>query len=89
MPTTRPRHSITETDEVAAALEDAALRWPEDRESPGRLLARLLRAGHAAIRRRDADDRADRLRSVEEHAGALTGVYPVGYLDELRDDWPA
>lgn len=89
VPTNRPRHSITETDEVAAALEDAARRWPEDRESPGRLLTRLLQAGRAAIRGRDADDRSARLRSVEEQAGALTGVYPAGYLDELRNDWPA
>lgn len=24
---------------------------------------------------------------IEEHAGALTGVYPHGYLEELRREW--
>jgi bifunctional DNA-binding transcriptional regulator/antitoxin component of YhaV-PrlF toxin-antitoxin module len=24
---------------------------------------------------------------VERHAGALTGTYPAGELDELRDEW--
>jgi len=27
MPTTRPRHPITETDEIAGVLEQAELRW--------------------------------------------------------------
>lgn len=29
MPTTRPRHPVTETDEIAEILDDAARRWPD------------------------------------------------------------
>lgn len=29
MPTTRRRHQVTETDELAAALDEAAARWPQ------------------------------------------------------------
>lgn len=24
---------------------------------------------------------------IAEHAGSLTGLYPAGYLDDLRDEW--
>lgn len=29
VPTSRPRHAVTETPEVAAALDEAAKRWPD------------------------------------------------------------
>lgn len=85
MPTTRPRHSITETGDIAEALADAARRWPEDAGSPSRLLLRLLRAGHEVLRREQEAER--RRAAVEATSGLLTGIYPQGYLAELRTDW--
>jgi hypothetical protein len=75
---------LTETDEVARALDDAARRWPEDSGSRARLLLRLVREGHRAL----LDDTARRVEAIRSTTGALTGVYPVGYLDRLREDWP-
>lgn len=89
MPTTRPRHLITESDEVAAALDDAARRWPEDRDSRGKLLLHLIAEGHRALQgaaQREGRRRSDAIRRT---SGALTGAYDADYLKELRADWPA
>jgi hypothetical protein len=88
MPTARPRHSITETDEVSRALQAAAQRWPDDRERPGKLLLDLVREGHRAITTGAERASEDRRAAIVETGGALTGAYPTGYLGELRDDWP-
>lgn len=73
MPTQRPRHTITETEEAARALDDAAHHWPEDRETRGRLLLRLVREGHEAIGvDRDAEVE-ERRQAIARTSGALTG----------------
>jgi hypothetical protein len=80
---------ITETDEVARALDDAARQWPHDRERPTKLLLDLVREGHRAITADATRTTADRRAAIERTGGALTGSYPAGYLDDLRGDWPA
>jgi hypothetical protein len=50
VPTTRPRHTITETDDIRAMLDDAARRWPERAGRERELLLELLRSGHAETR---------------------------------------
>jgi hypothetical protein len=89
MPTTKPRHTVTETEDLAAALDAAARRWPEDAGSRTRLLLRLVEAGEQTINREHELDLARRRAAVERTAGALTGVYARGSLEELRDEWPA
>ena len=88
MPTNRPRHTITQTDEVTRALEDAARRWPEDRERPGQLLLSLVREGQRAIAVDDERVVVERRHAIALTSGALTGAYPKGYLGRLRRDWP-
>lgn len=88
VPTKRRRHAVTETDDIAAALSDAAARWPDDRRAPARLLRRLIREGHQQIRERSEAELAARRRAIDRTSGALTDVYPPDYLKRLRDDWP-
>jgi hypothetical protein len=88
VPTSHPRHTITQTDEVTRALEDAARRWPENRDRPAKLLLSLVREGQRAIAVEDEQATADRREAIARTSGALTGTYPRGYLGRLRRDWP-
>jgi hypothetical protein len=80
---------ITETDDVAAALAAAAEAWPEARGNKNVLLLRLVAAGSESLHRRREEERTARLAALDRAAGALTGDYEPGYLEQLRADWPA
>jgi hypothetical protein len=86
MPTTRPRHFVTESDELASALDEAALRWPG--LSRSQLIVRLALEGRSRIEESIEADRRARLARLRQHAGAGSGAYGDGYLDDLRGDWP-
>jgi hypothetical protein len=87
MPTTRPRLTITETEDVAAALDAAAARWPEV-GSRRELLLRLVEQGRGALDREQHEATERRRAAIQRTSGALTGVYERAYLERLRDDWP-
>ena len=87
VPTARPRHFVTETDELAAALDEAARRWPT--RSRGQLLARLAIEGHRAAQQAHDERRQRRLAAVQRNSGVLTGVYGPDYLAALHQEWPA
>lgn len=80
---------ITESEQVAQALDDAAKRWPSDRGNRSKLLLRLLEEGHRAVRDQRAHDVATQRDAVARTSGALTGVFDDDYLADLREDWPA
>ena len=86
MPTARPRHFVTESDELASALDAAALRWPG--LSRSQLIVRLALEGQARVEEDIDAPRRRRLARLREHAGAGSGAYGGGYLDDLRRDWP-
>lgn len=80
---------VTESDAVARALDDAARRWPSDSSSKAKLLLHLVEEGHRALVEEQEGNDDARRRAVEATSGALTGLYEKGYLDALREDWPA
>lgn len=87
MPTTRPRYQVTETPEVARALDRAAKRWPGEPRS--KLLVRLVEVGGGVLENAEhAQDLAHRA-AVLASAGRYAEAFGPGYLTELRADWPA
>lgn len=79
---------ITETDDVAIALDDAALRWPQDADNRPRLLRRLLEQGHRSVVADQAAAVLARQDAVQRSSGSMAGVYEPGYLDALHAEWP-
>ena len=86
MPTTRPRHFVTETDALAAALDEAAHIWPD--LSRAQLLVRLAMEGHRAAQEVRDGQRHRSLEAIRRHSGVFTGTYGPDYLKNLRDEWP-
>ncbi|MDE0579754.1 MAG: hypothetical protein F4124_07125 [Acidimicrobiia bacterium] len=79
MPTTRPRHSVTETDEITDVLDEASRKWPD---APRAGLIRLImldwiQSGRTPTSRASA-------RAVLE--GSLPGS---STLYDRSQDWPA
>lgn len=77
---------MTETDDLADALDAAASRWPG--LSRPQLLVRLALEGHRAAQLTQDAHRRRRLAAVREHSGILTGAYGPDYLQRLREEWP-
>ena len=82
MPTVRPRHLLTETDELAHAIDAAAALYPG--ETRADVLRHLVQLGAETI----AEQQGRHRDTVRDRAGHFPGLYPAGYLDDLREDWP-
>jgi len=86
MPTTRSRHQVTETPDVARALDVAARRWPNEARS--KLLIRLVQAGGDALAEGRSEEADHRLAVLDATSGKYADVFTDAYLAELREDWP-
>lgn len=89
MPTTNRRHAITETDDIASALDVAAKTWPDIADKPGALLRRLILLGRNTLAHDQVAADDAREQAIDATAGALAGAFGPEYLHELRKDWPA
>jgi hypothetical protein len=86
-PTTRPRHVITETEALAAVLDEAAAHWPEDAGSRSRLPFQLIEIGRAQLVNERQREIEERRRAIRGPATRGRARFPAGYLEDLRRDW--
>lgn len=87
MPTTRPRYQVTETPEVAHALDIAAKRWPNEPRS--KLLLRLVDVGSGALEHEQHAQNEMHHAAVSASSGRYPEAFGTDYLGDLRADWPA
>lgn len=88
MPTNRPRHMITETDQLSDALSKAEAIWPELSGQRTLLLRKVLEIGIEAIETQANYRSEGRLKAVKKLAGSMDGVWPANWRKELAEDWP-
>jgi hypothetical protein len=82
MPTDLSRYSVTETPEIARALDAAATVWPA--MSRSQLVRRLIVTGGDVVR----NDTARRAAMVTKWAGFLPDAYPADAAEQLKAEWP-
>ena len=83
MVTTLPRYSITETPEIARAVDCGVALWPE--ASRSEVMRHLIVLGGESAKH----DLARRAAIVQDLAGFLPNVYPAGAASDLKNEWPA
>jgi hypothetical protein len=79
---------ITETDDIRQAIDDADDRWPELGGDRAALLRRLVLEGARSGAEELTKQRADFLEALAAVSGSMTGVYPAGAAQSLREEWP-
>ena len=89
MPTARQRHMITETEQLARALEEAATIWPEYRNKRAELLRQIIDQGSEVVHSLAEKKVQKRLNAIENISGAYTDIWPDNWREETRQEWPA
>ncbi len=84
MPTTRLRHQVTETDDIAAAVEAGLQEWPHLSRSD--VIRELILKGAESLNL-TAVERVLAVELALKELAALNVRYPKGYLEDIRKDW--
>jgi len=84
VPTTRPRHQITETEDIAAAIDAGLREWPD--LSRSEVIRELILKGAESLNL-TAVERVLAVELALKELASLNIHYPEGYLEDLRKDW--
>ena len=80
---------ITESDQLARALDHAAKVYPELVNERAELLRCLIERGIQSLEAEYDEAIEARKKAIREVAGSMSGIWPENYLEELRNEWPA
>lgn len=86
MPTLKPRHMITETEDVARAIDLLAISHPEVRNERSKLLRLLIDRGITALEKES--NNSQKIAAIKILAGSMTNVWPADWRAELQSEWP-
>lgn len=87
MPTTLARIQVSVTPDLSRALAAARATWPGMPES--KLVATLACRGAATLPGAGESRSEARAAALNWGVTELAGCYPAGYLEDLRQEWPA
>jgi len=88
MPTSLRRHTLSETPDIARALDRAAEAWPDLAADRAALLRRLVEAGYESLVQRSSEIVASRREAIQDGAGSAHDIYPPAGLQSLKTEWP-
>lgn len=88
MPTARPRHMITETDDIRLAIDAAAARWPDLEGDRAALVRKLVLEGARSGAEEVFRAHAEFAQAVAALSDLPAGVFPPGAAEKLRQEWP-
>ena len=77
---------MTETPDVARAIDLAAQQWPDEPRS--KLLLRLIDAGRSTLEQGQDAQTIKRRAAVAASSGRYADAFGPDFLAELRRDWP-
>ena len=88
MPTTRPRHMITETEHLKKTLDAAATLWPELSQERAELLRKVLETGESAIREQAKAKSKLRKQAIENLIQDSKNIWPSNWNEARKAEWP-
>lgn len=77
---------ITESDDLAHALNEAALLWPELKDERAELLRQIIQKGMAEIHKTAQTQRAHRAAAIMAISGSLD--WPSNWREQQLTEWP-
>lgn len=79
---------ITESDNLSLALDRAAALWPELADNRTALLRQILEQGMLAINTQAGERLATRATTIAEIEREFDALWPEGWLEQIKSEWP-